>query len=56
MALVVADSSIPGRRDLQKTSGKDKEKLSKSDEKTHHKKKKAKKVSSGPKGPQVSYF
>lgn len=53
MALVVADSAIPGRRDLQKTSGgSSKDKGSKSDDRPHHKKKK-KKVPSGPKGPQV---
>lgn len=55
MALVVSDSSIPGRRDLQKASGTSKEKGSKSDDKLHKKKKK-KPVSTVPKGPQVCSF
>lgn len=52
MALVVSDSSIPGRRDLQKVGGSNKEKGSKADDKSH-KKKKRKPVSTVPKGPQV---
>ncbi|VDK65230.1 unnamed protein product [Onchocerca ochengi] len=53
MALVISDSSIPGRRDLQKTSGSNKEKGSKLDDKSHKKKKK-KPVSTAPKGPQLN--
>lgn len=52
MALAVVDSSIPGRRDLQKTR-ENKDKSSKSDDRPYSKKKKNKKVPSGPKGPQV---
>ncbi|MCP9262500.1 Poly(U)-binding-splicing factor half pint [Dirofilaria immitis] len=46
MALVIADSSIPGRRDLQRRG-------SKSDDKSHKKKKK-KPISTAPKGPQLN--
>ncbi|KAM3717728.1 Poly(U)-binding-splicing factor [Dirofilaria immitis] len=53
MALVIADSSIPGRRDLQKASGSTKDKGSKSDDKSHKKKKK-KPISTAPKGPQLN--
>uniref|UniRef100_A0AAF5RVN3 RRM domain-containing protein n=1 Tax=Wuchereria bancrofti TaxID=6293 RepID=A0AAF5RVN3_WUCBA len=53
MALVISDSSIPGRRDLQRTSGTSKEKGSKPDDKPQKKKKK-KPVSVVPKGPQLN--
>uniref|UniRef100_A0A0R3RSX1 Poly(U)-binding-splicing factor PUF60 n=1 Tax=Elaeophora elaphi TaxID=1147741 RepID=A0A0R3RSX1_9BILA len=53
MALIVSDSSIPGRRDLQKVGGTSKEKGSKPDEKSYKKKKK-KPVSTVPKGPQLN--
>lgn len=55
MALVVSDSSIPGRRDLQKAGATNKEKGSKPDDKSHKRKKK-KPVSTAPKGPQVCLF
>ncbi|VDK55273.1 unnamed protein product [Gongylonema pulchrum] len=54
MSLVLADSSIPGRRDVQKVHGSSKDKGSKSDDKSHYKKKKKKPTSSGPKGPQLN--
>ncbi|VDN33956.1 unnamed protein product [Gongylonema pulchrum] len=54
MSLVLADSSIPGRRDLQKVHSSSKDKGSKSDDKSHYKKKKKKPTSSGPKGPQLN--
>ncbi|VIO98040.1 Rnp, putative [Brugia malayi] len=53
MALVISDSSIPGRRDLQRTSGSSKEKGSKPDDKPQKKKKK-KPISVVPKGPQLN--
>ncbi|CAG9539875.1 unnamed protein product [Cercopithifilaria johnstoni] len=52
MALVISDSSIPGRRSLQKVTGASKEKGSKPDDKSHKKKKKP--VSTVPKGPQLN--
>uniref|UniRef100_A0A914ZQ49 RRM domain-containing protein n=3 Tax=Parascaris TaxID=6254 RepID=A0A914ZQ49_PARUN len=55
MALMLADSSIPGKRDLQKTSSSSSKDKSKSDDRSQHKKKKNKKpTSSAPKGPQLN--
>ncbi|VDM47384.1 unnamed protein product [Toxocara canis] len=55
MALVLSDSSTPGRRELQKASSSSSKEKSKSDDRSQHKKKKSKKPTHpAPKGPQLN--